>query len=231
LGIQEAVAAGAMPAEAAGGRHERILDAAERAFADSGFAGASMRLIANEADVAQALIHYHFSNKEKLFEAVVARRAGEINGARGLLLDDLMARSHQPELEEVIEALFRPTIEAGHAPSADNNFARLLVNFANSADERSKKLAERYYDPIALRYIDALQSASPGLDQKNAVWAYMFAIGVGMTMMARTGRSNRLSNGLCDDSDTEDLLATIVPFICAGIRALSPISTNNAYQP
>jgi AcrR family transcriptional regulator len=45
---------------------DAILDAAERLFANSGFDGTSMRSIAEAADVAQALLHYHFGTKERL---------------------------------------------------------------------------------------------------------------------------------------------------------------------
>ena len=41
-----------------------------------------------------------------------------------------------------------------------------------------------------------------------------------MTMMARTGRPARLSDGECDDGNADEMLARIVPFICGGIRAL-----------
>jgi len=48
----------------------------------------------------------------------------------------------------------------------------------------------------------------------------LFAIGVGITMMAQTGRPQRLSGGLCDDSDVEAMLARIIPFVTAGIEAV-----------
>ncbi|MEY8840810.1 TetR/AcrR family transcriptional regulator [Cribrihabitans sp. XS_ASV171] len=204
-----------------GSRFDAILDAAEQAFAASGFEGAALREIAERADVAQGLIHYHFKTKEGLFEAVVARRSGEINGKRAQRLAKLRAGS-VPTLETVVEALFRPTIEAGLDQARDGGaYARILVSFANSADPRDQALAETYYDPIARDYIAALMEAEPGLTRENAVWAYMFAIGVGMTMMAKTGRPNRLSDGLCDDGDADQMLDRIIPFICAGIRALT----------
>ena len=53
----------------------RILDAAERLFAQGGFDGASMRDIAMAADVPVALVNFHGGAKEALFETVVARRA------------------------------------------------------------------------------------------------------------------------------------------------------------
>lgn len=202
-------------------RADAILDAAEQVFATSGFAGASMREIANRAGVAQALIHYHFNNKEKLFEAVIGRRSGEINDRRGELLDALLDDPAPPRLEKIVEALFRPTIEKGHSlAKGGGSFSRILVWFANSSDERDLKLAETYYDPIARRFIEAFCRMHPHLSRADAVWAYMFSIGVGMTMMARTGRSMRLSNGECDDSDIETMLQKIVIYVCGGIRAL-----------
>ena len=208
-------------------RSDAILDAAESVFA-SGYAGASMREIAERAGVAQALIHYHFDTKEKLFEAVVARRAGQINGMRAEMLDALFAASPTPRLEDVIEALFRPTIAVGHGHP--NGFARILVSMANSAEPRDQALTQRYYDEIAQKFIDAIIAVTPDLTRKEAVWAYMFAIGVGMTMMATTGRSTRLSQGEADDRDIEAMLARIVPFICSGIRALADESAREFRQ-
>ncbi|MFC3614336.1 TetR/AcrR family transcriptional regulator [Lutimaribacter marinistellae] len=209
------------PAARSARRFDAILDAAEQVFAASGFEGSALREIAERAEVAQGLIHYHFKSKEGLFEAVVARRSDQINGARARRLKELRG-SAAPRLEAIVDALFRPTIEAGLDQARDGGaYARILVSFANSADPRDQALAETYYDPIAREYISALMEAEPGLTRPNAVWAYMFAIGVGMTMMAKTGRAHRLSDGLCDDGDADQMLDHIIPFICAGIRALT----------
>jgi AcrR family transcriptional regulator len=51
-----------------------ILDAAERRFADRGFAGVSMREIAAEAGLKnQASLYHHFKDKRALYEAVLSR--------------------------------------------------------------------------------------------------------------------------------------------------------------
>ena len=201
---------------------DAILDAAEQVFAGSGYDGAALREIARRAGVAQGLIHYHFDNKARLFEKMVERRSGQINRARADMLDTLRRRGPL-QLEEIVEALFRPTIETGIELAEDGGaFARILVSMANSSDPMARDMTAKYYDPIARDYIAALHDAEPGLNDADAVWAYMFAIGVGMTMMARTGRPKRLSDGLCDDGDADAMLARIVPFICGGIRALTP---------
>ena len=50
----------------------QIITAARQAFAEKGFAGASMRAIAAEAGVDAALIHHYFDSKQQLFLATVA---------------------------------------------------------------------------------------------------------------------------------------------------------------
>ncbi len=50
-----------------------ILDAAERAFAEAGFGGATMQAIADACALPKANLHYYFSSKEKLYRRVVER--------------------------------------------------------------------------------------------------------------------------------------------------------------
>lgn len=50
---------------------ERLLQIAAKLFADKGYAGVSMRAIANAAGITQAAIYHHFSNKEALYFAAV----------------------------------------------------------------------------------------------------------------------------------------------------------------
>ena len=56
-----------------GGKAEAILAAAERAFLASGFGAVTMDTIAREAGVSKATVYAHFTGKEELFGAIVAR--------------------------------------------------------------------------------------------------------------------------------------------------------------
>lgn len=49
---------------------ENILDAARKVFARSGYEGARMQEIADEAGVNKALLHYYFRSKDNLFDAI-----------------------------------------------------------------------------------------------------------------------------------------------------------------
>jgi AcrR family transcriptional regulator len=200
---------------------DAILDAAERVFADTGFEGTSMRSIAESAAVAQALLHYHFGTKERLFAEMFTRRSEAINAERIRRLDTLFS-TRLPTLKEVLETLLRPLIELGHDESRGGSyFSRLVVSVAASGDPRSCTLIADNYDPVARRFIDAFRRVLPDLSEPDAVRGYLFVIGVGMTIMAPTGRLNRLSRDRCDDADIDSMVAYAVPFAAAGLRAFA----------
>jgi len=72
----------------------RILDAAERAFAERGLAGARVASIAEEAGVNKAMLYYYFDNKEALYFALLERvmdQIGAVAAAMGLPSDAPMA--------------------------------------------------------------------------------------------------------------------------------------------
>jgi AcrR family transcriptional regulator len=53
---------------------EYLLDTATRLFAERGIAATTVAQIAAEADVTSALVHYYFTNRERLLDAVVEER-------------------------------------------------------------------------------------------------------------------------------------------------------------
>lgn len=55
------------------GKAEAVLTAAERAFLAAGFGAVTMDAIARDANVSKATVYAHYSGKEELFGAVVAR--------------------------------------------------------------------------------------------------------------------------------------------------------------
>ena len=81
-------------------RRELLLEKAEQLFAENGYEGTSVRMLAKEAGLNLAMISYYFGSKEKLFEALVEERT-RITRER---MVDLQARFTDPEkrLEELV---------------------------------------------------------------------------------------------------------------------------------
>ena len=89
------------------GTKERILDSAERLFAEQGFAGASMRAITTAAGANLAAVNYHFGSKESLIDAVFARRLQPINRERLEWLDRLESAGNPSLHAHIIRAMTR----------------------------------------------------------------------------------------------------------------------------
>jgi AcrR family transcriptional regulator len=197
---------------------ERIRDAAEQVFASYGFEGASMRLIAEQAGVAQALLHYHFQSKAALHAAVFERRSSTINDRRARLLDQLFGGAASPSLEDVLEILFLPVATLGEEHRGDyDSFQQMVIAVSVGSDRRSIELMTRYYDPIARRFIEAFQTVVPGLSEKSAIWSYLFALGARMQAQSRSNRAARLAKSKKPD-DVAAVSAFLASFVAAGIR-------------
>ena len=201
---------------------QRILDAAERLFAQRGFHGVSIRDITGEAGVDVALANYHFGSKQGLLEAVFTRRAIDLNDERLALLDALLANRgrRRPQLEEIIDAFTHPLLDrsARGGPGWKSYFA--LVAEINNSHELGGVLMTRHFDPVVHRFIQAIRLALPGSDERDVYWAYHFLSGALTLTFAETGRIDRLSGGVCRSSDLDDVHRRLGPFCAAGFRAL-----------
>lgn len=106
-------------------KRESILDAAQKAFLEEGYATTSMDGVAAGAGVSKATIYAHFDSKEQLFEAVMTRRcdssfafatpdeAADARTALTVIAQRLMALLISPEAL----ALYRVVVaEATRAP-------------------------------------------------------------------------------------------------------------------
>ena len=65
------------------GSIDRIVDAATRAFAERGYDGASIKVIADKAGVSRALLHYHFGSKDALITRVFERMSAGVTNDLG----------------------------------------------------------------------------------------------------------------------------------------------------
>jgi AcrR family transcriptional regulator len=205
---------------------EAILDAAEQVFATHGYEGATMREIAKKAGVNQALLHYHFETKDNLYERVVERRSSAINRYRNELLDALHADGAVPTLEQLLYVLYAPhAYMRGGSSNTVAAYTQMILAITIGSDERSQALMTKYFDGIARRFIDAFMGVQPELSRAEAVWAYLFALGVRAQVHARNNRAARLSDGLCDNTDLEEVVELVVPFVAAGIRQLAGASS------
>ena len=201
-------------------RH-RLLDAAERLFAQHGIDATSLRAITAEAGTNLASVHYHFGSKEALVDAVIARRLGPINRERLRLLDKAEAAAGEgpAELDAIVEAFVEPALRLVRDPDhGGTDFVRLMAQVHGGPDEQKQRLMNQFGE-ILDRFGAALGRALPHLGASDLCWRFFFLIG---SMLVALGHGDILqshSGGACDPSDVKGTLRHLVAFVSAGLRA------------
>lgn len=90
---------------------QRLIDAATRAFAEHGVAGASLLEITRQAGQRnRGAVHYHFGSREGMLAAVLEQQTDFLSVREGELLARARARPDE-DLASVVEAIVRPTVE------------------------------------------------------------------------------------------------------------------------
>ncbi|MGN7883693.1 TetR/AcrR family transcriptional regulator [Ensifer sp. 22460] len=198
---------------------ETILDHAEIAFAERGYSGAKTREIAANAGVNQALIRYYFGDKESLFDEVFRRRGGILSGTRHVLLDKLLEEAERPAVEAIVKAYLQPQWDMKYSNENGASFVRLQARLHAEQEEHALRLRREVYDASVRRYIDALQTAMPGIPRDLLSVRMAFLVGTYMFMLNDLGRIGDLTEGKVSSLSKEAMLENLVAFLSAGLRA------------
>ena len=83
-------------------KKELLIEVAERLFAEHGFEGTSVRLLASEANMNIAMISYYFGSKEKMMEAILDRRSA-LNRENFIKISEMPDASSWQKMEAVID--------------------------------------------------------------------------------------------------------------------------------
>ncbi|MFT3688727.1 TetR/AcrR family transcriptional regulator [Paenirhodobacter sp.] len=203
----------------------RILAAAREVFVAKGFELATVRDITLRAGVNVASIHYHFGSKDGLINEVLNEMMQPYTRAR---LTALEAHERAPgglTLEGVMDALIRPMVMMSRDEAGQRPLTHLVQQVRARPSPTSAKFFVERVDPVVLRFIEALQQVAPGLSRAEVFWRYNFTIGAIMQVLIDsdpdTRRLKRLSGGMCDTDDDEELIRQLMAYCCGSFRAPS----------
>jgi len=206
---------------------EQILDAAEYLFSKHGLHGVTLRDVAQRVGVHTSLLHYYFDDKRSLFEAVFARRAGTTSGRRMEALERYEAEAgDSPTVEGALHAFLDTDLDLyvqGGEPWM--NYAAFCARVSNTPEGAA--LMDVHFDPVVLKLVAILKRALPDTPEEDIFWGYHFVTGALMLTLARTGRIDKLSNGLCKSDDFAAVKDRMATFMAAGfIEVCSQRSTS-----
>jgi AcrR family transcriptional regulator len=200
---------------------EKLIAAAERLFAEHGYNGVSVRMIAAAAGVNWSLLGYYFRGKEGLLSEVYRRHCGELNSARMRLLQEIRTGGRKPELEEILNAFIRPALAVARSEDGETDFIRLRAILAAENSALLDKLVAENFDVSSGTFIDALRGCLPHLTRDDILWRFHFMLGTIYYTASGPHRIREFSNGRCDPADIEENLRQLVPFLAAAFRAAS----------
>ncbi len=197
---------------------EQILDAAEYLFARHGLYGVTLKDVAQRVGVHHTLVNYYFDDKQTLFDAVFSRRAVVTIEKRMKALDDYDREAGDaPTVEGALHAFLDTDLDLYiQGGEGWKNYGAFGAQASNSPEGAA--FMDKYFDPVVLRLIGILKRALPDADEADIFWGYHFVTGALMLTLARTGRIDKLSHGLCRSDDYEAVKLRMARFMAAGFR-------------
>lgn len=200
---------------------EQILDSAEYLFSLHGLHGVTLRDVAKRVGVHHTLMNYYFDDKRALFDAVFARRAEITVERRMRVMNEYdEATGGKPTVEGALRAFLDTDLDLFiQGGEGWRNYGALSAQVASTPQWGGAMMSE-HFDAVVLRLIDLLKKALPGCAEEDIFWGYHFVTGALMLTLARTGRIDRLSGGLCDSGDYAAVKDRMAGFMAAGFMSI-----------
>jgi len=151
---------------------------------------------------------------------VFARRVDVTSGRRMAALERYEAEAGEHPTVEGALHVFLDTdldlyIEGGEPWK---NWAAFCARVSNTPEGAA--LMDVHFDPVVLKLVSILKRALPDCPEEDIFWGYHFVTGALMNTLARTGRIDRLSGGLCHSDDFAAVKQRIAKFMAAGFLAM-----------
>lgn len=163
-----------------------LLHAALACFADHGFNGTSMRMIADRAMRPLSLLAHHFGNKEGLYVEVFRMILGSKVFARFPTLGDgpdWVPRDKADAVRAVrehIHLMYREVCQRLDQDGTDlvaSQGPKLWLQEMQAPREELHPLLNQYFGPLAKTWKRAVQTLRPDLDEGQAIFISISVIG------------------------------------------------------
>jgi len=196
-----------------------ILEAAERLYADHGFADVTLRDIVAAADVNLAAVNYHFGSKDELIAELFVSRSLATNRER---LNELRRAEQQgcgrAEIDAILRALVGPTLRGCLGPDQERSpAARFMIRASIEAVAPIRRIKNREIDHLK-KFAAAMRRSLPSCPDVEIYWGLHFALAMAHQTIRDSERLTRLSEGVCNLGDAEAVTERIVALAAMALR-------------
>jgi len=203
------------------GTREKILEAAEKLFAENGFAATSLRRITAAAEANLAAVNYHFGSKEELIRDIFARRLAAVNRERIDRLHRLERESgdEPPPLEEILRAFVTPMIRLKRMKKlAIETFPRLMMRIHAEPDDVVRKIFIDQLRSVLDAFLPAMSRSLPDLSDREILSRMRFAVGAMVHSFASVHIFHSFFGDRFPKQSDDEFVDSLVAFMAAGIR-------------
>lgn len=142
----------------------RILEIAERLFAEQGVEQVPLRQIVVESGQRnRSALHYHFGSREALVSHLLNLRLHEVNRVRHRHLDELEASGRPIDIHAVVQATVHPLVEIVLHTSWGTNYLQVLAQTTFSPGLLNKGLVDKTAMSALYRVRDHIHALLPGV--------------------------------------------------------------------
>lgn len=188
-----------------------ILTAAEKLWSERSFGEVTMRDIVSAAGVNLAAVNYHFGSKDELLAELFVSRTTVLNRERFAELKAAEeAGGGRASVDAILHALVGPPLRWCLSPDLQRSAAaRFMTRASVETVPPIKKIVDREFRHLQ-RFATALRTALPHRNEVDIYWGLHFALAMIRQTITDSERLRKLSGGLCDLNDTDDIIRRIV---------------------
>lgn len=198
----------------------KILDMAEKLFAENGVQGTSLRQIISKAGVNIASVHYHFGSKEIVIQEIFRRRFEPLQRQKIETLEKLRDEVQGKPIatEKLIRAFIEPHLRM---QLKNKNRSKILFRLFGELENALNKIELPPEGPFIKAfelYIEAFQETLPHLSEDEIKWRMKFMMGAMHSIFIQQSFPKWMPMRQ-DEFDEEQLFENLVEFSTAGFIA------------
>ncbi len=206
---------------------QRILDSAERLFAEKGYSRTSLRAITSDAGVNLAAVNYHFGSKEELVRQVFQRKMAPLNRIRSdnieQVLEQARGMGRRPAVKDLLRAFIDPTFELALETPEGRSFIKLIIrSIADTDGTLSRNFIESAI-PVLTVLHEAMCRALPTHEPRDVLFRLVTGMSTMGSMLMRLSSDTTLplfdEQGIKDFRQWATNKGKLIDFIAAGMEA------------
>ncbi|MFL6021967.1 MAG: TetR/AcrR family transcriptional regulator [Marmoricola sp.] len=193
----------------------RLVEAAERLFAERGVGAVSLRAVMQAAGTNVAAVHYYFGSKDALVAAVVTSRIDAVTRSRSAILDALPA-AEEISARELALAFIRPVLDV--VESGGSAWVRVISHLLAGNDAALAPISDTFFDRNA-DFVALLGRREPDLPASTISFRLAQAMTLTLQVLGDVDRVGSLMGGAeqpWSPDQVVDQLVGVVAAVLAG---------------